>query len=52
MAVPIEMPFGLRTVVGPGNYVLDGGPDPPWEGAILVQHFLHDADLGTLPILD
>jgi len=21
--------------VGPGNRVLDGGPDPPWEGAIL-----------------
>jgi len=31
----IEMPFGLRTRVGPGNHVLDGGPDPPWEGAIL-----------------
>jgi len=26
---PIEMPFGLRTRVGPGNQVLDGGPDPP-----------------------
>jgi len=25
----IEMPFGLRTRVGPGNHVLDGGPDPP-----------------------
>jgi len=32
-AIPIEMPFGLRTRVGPGNHVLDGGPDPPWEGA-------------------
>ena len=31
-AEPIEMPFGLRTPVGPGNHVLDGGPDPPWEG--------------------
>ena len=20
---------------GPSNHVLDGGPDPPWEGAIL-----------------
>jgi len=20
--------------VGPGNHVLDGGPDPPWEGQI------------------
>jgi len=34
-AEPIEMPFGLRTRVGPGNHVLDGGPDPAWEGAIL-----------------
>jgi len=30
---PIELPFELRTWVGPGNHVLDGGPDPPWEGA-------------------
>jgi len=30
-----NMPFGLRTWVVPGNHVLDGGPDPPWEGAIL-----------------
>ena len=29
MAEPIEMPFGLRTRMGPGNYVLDGVPDPP-----------------------
>ena len=35
MAVPVEMPFGLRTRVGPRNHVLDGGLDPPWEGAIL-----------------
>jgi len=27
-AAPIELPFGLRTWVGPGNHVLDGGPDP------------------------
>jgi len=27
-AAPIEMPFGLRTQVGPKNHVLDGGPDP------------------------
>jgi len=26
---PIKMPFGLRTQVGPGNHVLDGGPYPP-----------------------
>ena len=28
-AGPIEMPFGLRTRVGPWNHVLDGGPGPP-----------------------
>ena len=35
MAEVMEMLFGLRTQVGPRNHVLDGGPDPPWEGAIL-----------------
>ena len=35
MAKLIKIPFGLRAQVGPGNHVLDGGPDPPWEGAIL-----------------
>jgi len=34
-AGPIEMPFGLRICVGPGNHVLDGVQIPPWEGAIL-----------------
>jgi len=34
-AEPIEMPFGLRTWVGPGNHLLDRGPDPPWEEAIV-----------------
>jgi len=29
MAAPIKMLFELRTRVGPGNHVLDGGPDPP-----------------------
>jgi len=29
MAAPIEIPFGLRTRVSPGNHVLDGGPDAP-----------------------
>jgi len=28
-AEPIEMPFGLRTLVDPRNHVLDGDPDPP-----------------------
>jgi len=27
-AGPIEMPFGLRTQLGPSNHVLDGSPDP------------------------
>jgi len=26
-AEPVEMPFGLRTRVGPRNHALDGGPD-------------------------
>jgi len=34
MAEPIDMPFGLKTHVGPGNHVLDEGPDPPWEESI------------------
>jgi len=34
-AGPIEMPFGLRTRVGPRNHVLDGVQIPQWEGAIL-----------------
>jgi len=29
MAAQIELPFGSRTWVGPGNHVLDEGPDPP-----------------------
>jgi len=28
-AEPIEIPFGLRTWVGPWNHVLDGGSVPP-----------------------
>jgi len=27
-AEPIEMPFGLRTWLGPRDHVLDGGSDP------------------------
>jgi len=33
-AEPIEMPFGLKTRVGPGNYVLHWGPDPSMGGGI------------------
>ena len=28
-AEAIDMPFGLRTRVGPRDHVLDGGSDPP-----------------------
>jgi len=28
-AEPIEIPFGLRTWLGPRDHVLDGGSDPP-----------------------
>jgi len=48
-AAPIKMPFGLRTRVGPGNHVLDGGPDPPMEGAILRGKAVsHCKNIGTL----
>jgi len=32
-AEPIEIPFVLRTWVGPRDHVLDGSSDPPWEWA-------------------
>jgi len=35
MAELIEMPFGLWAPMAPRNRVLHGGPDPPWEEAIL-----------------
>jgi len=31
MAALIELPFGSRTWVGPGNHVLDGVQIPTWE---------------------
>jgi len=34
-AEPIEVPFGLRTRVGPGNHVLDGIQIPLREEATL-----------------
>ena len=34
-AEPIEMPFGMKTRVGPRNHVLDGGADPLGEEAII-----------------
>jgi len=35
MAALIEMSCGMWTWVDPGKRVLDGGPDPPREGALL-----------------
>ena len=35
------MLFGLRTQVGPGNHVLDWGPDPPWKREILGERAFH-----------
>ena len=35
MAQPMKMLFGLRTPVGQGTMCQMGGPDPPWEGAVL-----------------
>jgi len=35
MAEPIQMPFGLWAWMGLRDYVVDGGSDPPWEGAVL-----------------
>jgi len=32
---PIDMPFWMKTRVGPRNHVLDADADPPKEGAIL-----------------
>jgi len=31
---PIEMLYWMKTQVGPRKHVLDGGADPPREGAI------------------
>ena len=35
MAEPIEMPFGIWTLMVPRNRELDRDPDPTYEGAIL-----------------
>jgi len=34
MDEPIEMPFGVRTWLGPRNHVIGGGLDPPGEGGM------------------
>jgi len=35
MAEPIEMSFGVLSLVDLRNHMLDWGTDPPWDGAIL-----------------
>ena len=40
-AEPIEVPFGFWACMGPRHHVLDGGPDPPCEGAVLVDRGAH-----------
>jgi len=40
-AEPVQMPFGLWAQTGPRNRVLDAGPDPPREGAILGERVAH-----------
>jgi len=29
---PIKTPFAVWAPMGPRNHILDGRPDPPWEG--------------------
>jgi len=36
-----DMPFGLRTRVGAGNHILDGGPDPPMGRSNFGQRGAH-----------
>jgi len=36
-AEPMEMSFGLRTLVGTGNHLLDGCPDPPVGRGIFLR---------------
>jgi len=47
-AEPIETPFGMLSRVDPSNHVLDGGPDPPYEGAILRGRTCSDTANDTL----
>jgi len=41
MAELIEMPFGFMIQEGPGNHILDGGPDIPSERAIFGERRAH-----------
>ena len=48
MAEALEMPFGLRTRVGPKNHVLDGDPHPTigkgnfGHVTIIIQSVIHN----------
>ena len=50
-AEPIEMPFGLRTRVGKGLHVLDGGPHTPWKGVILMEEGTFHCKVETLRVV-
>jgi len=39
-AEPIEMSFAVWTLVGPGNHVLGGGPDPLRGGGTFEESYL------------
>jgi len=49
---PIEMPFGLKILVGPGNHLLDGSSYPPCDGVIFfgkgVSHCLQLQGFSTV----
>jgi len=41
MAELMVMLFGLWAQTGPRNHKLDGGADPPWEGAVFGERGAH-----------
>ena len=48
-AEPIEMPFGLRTRVGPRKHVLDGAQIPLASGQLLGERTCQGMPDNTLP---
>jgi len=48
-AEPIEMPFGLWTLVRPMKHMLDGGPDPPAKGQFSGERTCPGMPDDTLP---
>ena len=51
-AEPIEMSFAVWTLVGPGNHVLGGGPDPLRGGALLRSRIWACLDFPAVDILN